>query len=145
MDFFRLLFYYLLFKIYIYSTPQYKNQNVNVYTSFPFFYYADIASTEPPQLPGRCPEPKKSKVWIPFRGHCYAFIASRNENWAHASVECMRMGTHIWGFYIFQFCTYISLFSGAPASFYYKIDFIGTFYGIICYVNYVLYNNVLLF
>ncbi|TSL34563.1 Macrophage mannose receptor 1 [Bagarius yarrelli] len=54
-----------------------------------------IAPTDPPQLPGRCPEPKKSKVWIPFRGHCYTFIASRNENWPHASVECMRLGASL--------------------------------------------------
>ncbi|XP_027025200.1 macrophage mannose receptor 1 isoform X1 [Tachysurus fulvidraco] len=54
-----------------------------------------IAPTDPPQLPGRCPEPKKSKVWVPFRGHCYAFIASRNENWAHATVECMRMSASL--------------------------------------------------
>uniref|UniRef100_A0A8B9LX51 Mannose receptor, C type 1a n=1 Tax=Astyanax mexicanus TaxID=7994 RepID=A0A8B9LX51_ASTMX len=51
-----------------------------------------IAPTEPPQLPGNCPEPKRHKTWIPFRGHCYAFLAARSENWAHATVECMRMG-----------------------------------------------------
>ncbi|KAL6490387.1 hypothetical protein MHYP_G00007320 [Metynnis hypsauchen] len=55
----------------------------------------DIAPTEPPQLPGVCPEPKRHKTWIPFRGHCYAFMASRSENWAHATVECMRMGASL--------------------------------------------------
>uniref|UniRef100_A0A8B9LTS7 Mannose receptor, C type 1a n=1 Tax=Astyanax mexicanus TaxID=7994 RepID=A0A8B9LTS7_ASTMX len=53
---------------------------------------SEIAPTEPPQLPGNCPEPKRHKTWIPFRGHCYAFLAARSENWAHATVECMRMG-----------------------------------------------------
>ncbi|XP_029935851.1 macrophage mannose receptor 1 [Myripristis murdjan] len=52
----------------------------------------DIAPTEPPQLPGNCPEPKKRKTWIPFRGHCYTFLSSVVDNWAHASVECLRMG-----------------------------------------------------
>ncbi|XP_066514867.1 macrophage mannose receptor 1 isoform X2 [Hoplias malabaricus] len=55
----------------------------------------DIAPTEPPQLPGNCPEPKRHKTWIPFRGHCYAFMVSRSENWAHATVECMRIGASL--------------------------------------------------
>ncbi|KAJ8277624.1 hypothetical protein GJAV_G00077700 [Gymnothorax javanicus] len=52
----------------------------------------DVAPTEPAQLPGNCPEPKKRKAWVPFRGHCYAFITASSENWAHASTECLRMG-----------------------------------------------------
>nr|XP_015210001.1 PREDICTED: macrophage mannose receptor 1 [Lepisosteus oculatus] len=52
----------------------------------------DVAPTEPPQLPGNCPEPKKRRVWVPFRGHCYTFSASVVDNWAHASVECMKLG-----------------------------------------------------
>ncbi|KAG9348011.1 hypothetical protein JZ751_004030 [Albula glossodonta] len=52
----------------------------------------EIAPTEPPQLPGNCPEPKKRKTWVPFRGHCYAFISASFENWAHASIDCIRMG-----------------------------------------------------
>ncbi|XP_068437743.1 macrophage mannose receptor 1 [Clinocottus analis] len=51
-----------------------------------------VAPTEPPQLPGNCPEPKKQKAWIPFRGHCYSFMSSVVNNWAHASVECLKMG-----------------------------------------------------
>lgn len=52
----------------------------------------DLAPTEPPQLPGNCPEPKRRRTWVPFRGHCYAFLSSVVENWAHASVECLKMG-----------------------------------------------------
>ncbi|XP_036377634.1 macrophage mannose receptor 1-like [Megalops cyprinoides] len=55
----------------------------------------DVAPTDPPQLPGNCPEPKKRRTWIPFRGHCYAFISSSVENWAHASTECLRMGASL--------------------------------------------------
>ncbi|XP_076014204.1 macrophage mannose receptor 1 [Genypterus blacodes] len=55
----------------------------------------DIAPTDPPQLPGHCPEPKKQKSWLPFKGHCYSFLSSRVDNWAHASVECMRMGASL--------------------------------------------------
>ncbi|KAI4806365.1 hypothetical protein KUCAC02_017193 [Chaenocephalus aceratus] len=51
----------------------------------------DIAPTEPPQLPGNCPETKKQKSWIPFRGHCYSFLNSVTDSWAHASVECLKM------------------------------------------------------
>ncbi|KAL2085100.1 hypothetical protein ACEWY4_018420 [Coilia grayii] len=51
----------------------------------------DVAPTDPPQLPGNCPEPKRRRTWLPFRGHCYAFVTSSSENWAHATVECMRM------------------------------------------------------
>ncbi|XP_050971124.1 macrophage mannose receptor 1 [Labeo rohita] len=54
-----------------------------------------IAPTDPPQMPGNCPESKKRKTWIPFRGHCYAFMGSMSENWAHATVECMRMGASL--------------------------------------------------
>ncbi|XP_033854652.3 macrophage mannose receptor 1-like [Acipenser ruthenus] len=52
----------------------------------------EIPPTDPPQLPGKCPEPKKSKVWIPFRGHCYLFQSASTDNWPHASMECLRMG-----------------------------------------------------
>ncbi|XP_035511844.1 macrophage mannose receptor 1 [Morone saxatilis] len=55
----------------------------------------DVAPTEPPQLPGNCPEPKKRKTWIPFRGHCYSFLSSLVDNWAHASVECLKMGASL--------------------------------------------------
>ncbi|KAL1006843.1 hypothetical protein UPYG_G00077910 [Umbra pygmaea] len=56
---------------------------------------ADIAPTQAPQLPGNCPEPKKRKTWVPFRGHCYAFQNSVVDNWAHATVECLRMGASL--------------------------------------------------
>ncbi|XP_028288347.1 macrophage mannose receptor 1 [Parambassis ranga] len=52
----------------------------------------DIAPTDPPQLPGSCPQSKKAKSWIPFRGYCYSFLSSVSSNWAHASVECLKMG-----------------------------------------------------
>ncbi|XP_070783907.1 macrophage mannose receptor 1 [Enoplosus armatus] len=55
----------------------------------------DIAPTEPPQLPGNCPESKKQKTWVPFRGHCYAFLSSVVDNWAHASVKCLKMGASL--------------------------------------------------
>ncbi|KAM6977347.1 macrophage mannose receptor 1 [Aplochiton taeniatus] len=54
-----------------------------------------LAPTNPPQLPGNCPEPKKRKTWIPFRGHCYSFQSSVVDNWAHATVECLRMGANL--------------------------------------------------
>ncbi|XP_073344522.1 macrophage mannose receptor 1 [Pagrus major] len=55
----------------------------------------DIAPTEPPQLPGNCPETKRQRTWIPFRGHCYSFLNSVVNNWAHASVECLKMGSSL--------------------------------------------------
>ncbi|XP_040922110.1 macrophage mannose receptor 1 [Toxotes jaculatrix] len=55
----------------------------------------DVAPTEPPQLPGSCPESKKRKTWIPFRGHCYSFVTSVVDNWAHASVDCLKMGASL--------------------------------------------------
>ncbi|KAK2859585.1 hypothetical protein Q5P01_004205 [Channa striata] len=55
----------------------------------------DVAPTEPPQLPGNCPESKKQRTWIPFRGHCYSFLSSMVDNWAHASVECLKMGASL--------------------------------------------------
>ncbi|KAM9712648.1 macrophage mannose receptor 1 isoform 1-T1 [Menidia menidia] len=55
----------------------------------------DIAPTDPPQLPGNCPESKRQRTWIPFRGHCYSFHSSQVDNWAHASVECLKMGASL--------------------------------------------------
>ncbi|XP_010904068.2 macrophage mannose receptor 1 [Esox lucius] len=55
----------------------------------------DLAPTQPPQLPGICPEPKKRKTWVPFRGYCYAFLNSVVDNWAHATVECLRIGASL--------------------------------------------------
>ncbi|XP_049605767.1 macrophage mannose receptor 1 [Syngnathus scovelli] len=55
----------------------------------------DSAPIEPPQLAGNCPESKKQITWVPFRGHCYTFFSSLKDNWAHASVECLRMGASL--------------------------------------------------
>uniref|UniRef100_A0A8B9Q0T2 C-type lectin domain-containing protein n=1 Tax=Apteryx owenii TaxID=8824 RepID=A0A8B9Q0T2_APTOW len=46
-----------------------------------------IAPTEPPELPGKCPESKGHKSWIPFHGHCYYFEASRKRSWSQAYQE----------------------------------------------------------
>ncbi|GAB0184743.1 macrophage mannose receptor 1 [Grus japonensis] len=53
------------------------------------------APTEPPQLPGKCPESEGHKSWIPFRGHCYYFESSSTRNWAQASLECLRLGASL--------------------------------------------------
>lgn len=51
----------------------------------------ETPATEPPQLPGRCPE-KEHSSWIPFHGHCYYIESSFTRNWGQASLECLRMG-----------------------------------------------------
>ncbi|CAJ1082520.1 macrophage mannose receptor 1 [Xyrichtys novacula] len=51
---------------------------------------AEVAPTEPPQLPGKCPESRGMTSWIPFRGHCYAFFNYNDESWASASVDCLK-------------------------------------------------------
>uniref|UniRef100_A0A8D0GM94 Macrophage mannose receptor 1 n=1 Tax=Sphenodon punctatus TaxID=8508 RepID=A0A8D0GM94_SPHPU len=63
-------------------------------TSYNFFCKRSDAKapTEPPQLPGKCPESEDRKAWIPFRGHCYYFESSASRNWAQASLECLRLG-----------------------------------------------------
>uniref|UniRef100_UPI0037E8EC41 macrophage mannose receptor 1 n=1 Tax=Semicossyphus pulcher TaxID=241346 RepID=UPI0037E8EC41 len=50
----------------------------------------EVAPTEPPQLPGKCPEPQGRTAWIPFRGHCYSFINYYDGSWASSSVECLK-------------------------------------------------------
>ncbi|KAL4635258.1 macrophage mannose receptor 1-like [Arapaima gigas] len=52
----------------------------------------DAVPTVAPQLPGKCPELALRTSWVPFRGHCYAFIFSRILSWAQASMDCMQMG-----------------------------------------------------
>uniref|UniRef100_A0A8C5T7L3 MRC1 protein n=1 Tax=Malurus cyaneus samueli TaxID=2593467 RepID=A0A8C5T7L3_9PASS len=47
---------------------------------------------EPPQLPGKCPEPKRGRSWIPFRGHCYYVHTTSEESWPDASMMCIQMG-----------------------------------------------------
>lgn len=59
---------------------------------YPCNTFSAVAPTEPPQLPGNCPESRRKRNWIPFRGHCYSFVSSSRDNWAHASVECLKMG-----------------------------------------------------
>ncbi|XP_068603912.1 macrophage mannose receptor 1 [Brachionichthys hirsutus] len=56
---------------------------------------SDIPPTDPPQLPGNCPESLRRRTWIPFRGHCYSFRSSIVESWAHASVDCLQMGASL--------------------------------------------------
>ncbi|NWI51084.1 MRC1 protein, partial [Calyptomena viridis] len=55
----------------------------------------ELIPTEPPQLPGKCPEPKHDRSWIPFRGHCYYVHTSSEENWPDASMKCIRMGASL--------------------------------------------------
>ncbi|XP_036201669.1 macrophage mannose receptor 1 isoform X2 [Myotis myotis] len=54
----------------------------------------EIPATEPPQLPGRCPETEHS-AWIPFHGHCYYIESSYTRHWGQASLECLRMGASL--------------------------------------------------
>ncbi|NXX93061.1 MRC1 protein, partial [Centropus bengalensis] len=54
-----------------------------------------MAPTEPPQLPGKCPEPKGHKSWIPFHGHCYYFEASRKKSWSQAHQECAQLAANL--------------------------------------------------
>nr|CCP50119.1 MRC1L-E [Gallus gallus] len=53
------------------------------------------APTEPPQLPGKCPESKGHKSWIPFHGHCYHFEAVRKKRWSQAHEECARLAADL--------------------------------------------------
>uniref|UniRef100_A0A8C5NNV4 MRC1 protein n=1 Tax=Junco hyemalis TaxID=40217 RepID=A0A8C5NNV4_JUNHY len=50
-----------------------------------------MAPTEPPQLPGKCPESRGHKSWIPFSGHCYYFEATKKRSWSQAHEECARL------------------------------------------------------
>ncbi|NXE05186.1 MRC1 protein, partial [Lophotis ruficrista] len=54
-----------------------------------------MAPTEPPQLPGKCPESRGHKSWIPFHGHCYYFEASRKRSWSQAHQECARLAANL--------------------------------------------------
>ncbi|XP_008490918.2 macrophage mannose receptor 1-like [Calypte anna] len=54
-----------------------------------------MAPTEPPQLPGKCPESRGHKSWIPFHGHCYYFEASRKRSWSEAQQECAQLGANL--------------------------------------------------
>ncbi|XP_067418418.1 macrophage mannose receptor 1-like [Emydura macquarii macquarii] len=51
-----------------------------------------VAPTDPPQLPGNCPESEELRSWIPFHGHCYYIESSAMKTWAQASLECIRLG-----------------------------------------------------
>lgn len=52
----------------------------------------ELIPSEPPQLPGKCPEPKRGRSWIPFRGHCYYVHTTSEESWPDASMMCIQMG-----------------------------------------------------
>uniref|UniRef100_A0A669CF10 Macrophage mannose receptor 1 n=2 Tax=Oreochromis niloticus TaxID=8128 RepID=A0A669CF10_ORENI len=54
-----------------------------------------VAPTAPPKLPADCPQSTSRGTWIPFRGHCYSFFSSVTKDWAHASIECIKMGASL--------------------------------------------------
>ncbi|XP_054027215.1 macrophage mannose receptor 1 [Dryobates pubescens] len=56
---------------------------------------AEMAPTDPPQLPGKCPEARGHTSWVPFHGHCYYFEASRKRTWSQAREECARLGANL--------------------------------------------------
>ncbi|XP_062425038.1 macrophage mannose receptor 1-like [Rhea pennata] len=55
----------------------------------------ELIPSEPPQLPGKCPEPKRGRAWIPFRGHCYYVHTTSEESWPDASMACIQMGASL--------------------------------------------------
>ncbi|NWW90882.1 MRC1 protein, partial [Rhynochetos jubatus] len=55
----------------------------------------ELIPTEPPQLPGKCPEPKRGRSWVPFRGHCYYVHTTSEESWPDASMTCIQMGASL--------------------------------------------------
>ncbi|NXC92725.1 MRC1 protein, partial [Certhia familiaris] len=55
----------------------------------------ELIPSEPPQLPGKCPEPKRGRSWIPFRGHCYYVHTTSEESWPDASMMCIQMGASL--------------------------------------------------
>uniref|UniRef100_A0A3B1JA80 Mannose receptor, C type 1b n=1 Tax=Astyanax mexicanus TaxID=7994 RepID=A0A3B1JA80_ASTMX len=55
---------------------------------------SEIAPTPPAQFPGMCPEETEDEptmTWLPFRGHCYAFVTNFH-SWVAASNVCNRKG-----------------------------------------------------
>uniref|UniRef100_A0A8C4UQS2 Macrophage mannose receptor 1-like n=1 Tax=Falco tinnunculus TaxID=100819 RepID=A0A8C4UQS2_FALTI len=54
-----------------------------------------MAPTELPQLPGKCPESRGRKSWVPFHGHCYYFEASKKRSWSQAHQECARLAANL--------------------------------------------------
>ncbi|NWU97744.1 MRC1 protein, partial [Upupa epops] len=55
----------------------------------------EVIPTDPPQLPGKCPEPKHGRSWIPFRNHCYYVHTTSEETWPDASMACIQMGASL--------------------------------------------------
>uniref|UniRef100_A0A8D1DZY9 Macrophage mannose receptor 1 n=1 Tax=Sus scrofa TaxID=9823 RepID=A0A8D1DZY9_PIG len=80
--------------VYMDLDGSWKTANCN--ESFYFFCKKsdETPATEPPQLPGRCPESEHT-AWIPFHGHCYYIESSYTRNWGQASLECLRMGSSL--------------------------------------------------
>ncbi|XP_062983516.1 macrophage mannose receptor 1-like [Elgaria multicarinata webbii] len=62
---------------------------------FPLCKHSDVKPpTEPPQLPGKCPE-SLEQSWIAFRGHCYHFESSSKKTWPRASLACLQLGANL--------------------------------------------------
>ncbi|NXX44081.1 MRC1 protein, partial [Tricholaema leucomelas] len=55
----------------------------------------ELIPTDPPQLLGKCPEPKRGRSWVPFRGHCYYVHTTSEESWPDASMTCIQMGASL--------------------------------------------------
>ncbi|MCI4377658.1 hypothetical protein PGIGA_G00205990 [Pangasianodon gigas] len=57
----------------------------------------DVAPALPEQYPGVCPdiiESDPKMIWLPYRGHCYAFV-TESVSWSRASVLCMSRGASL--------------------------------------------------
>lgn len=55
----------------------------------------DIATTDPPDDPGRCPEPVQETDWIPFHKYCYLFESENTKGWNEAFFECYKEGASL--------------------------------------------------
>ncbi|XP_066536664.1 macrophage mannose receptor 1-like isoform X2 [Hoplias malabaricus] len=57
----------------------------------------DIAPTPPALYSGMCPsdtEEEPPMAWLPFKGHCYAFV-KRSVSWTTASKMCIKRGANL--------------------------------------------------
>ncbi|XP_056375159.1 signal transducing adapter molecule 1 isoform X2 [Hyla sarda] len=77
--------------VYVDTDGQWKTSSCNESYSSICKKTNAVASTNPPDTPGLCPN-TSSKAWIPFGNHCYFFETSSAVWWQEATLECLHHG-----------------------------------------------------
>ncbi|XP_056375179.1 macrophage mannose receptor 1-like isoform X2 [Hyla sarda] len=80
--------------VYVDTDGQWKTSSCNESYSSICKQTDVVPPTYLPETPGACPN-TTSKIWIPFRNHCYLFESSSSKKWSDAQLQCLYYGASL--------------------------------------------------